>query len=96
MKVLGVIGGMGPLATQVFYKRIIDRTEAACDQEHIDMIILNHASMPDRTAAIRTGDTAEVFSRLLADAKCLPKTVRTSLPFPATPLIIFGRICRIR
>ncbi len=82
MKVLGVIGGMGPLATQVFYKRIIDRTEAACDQEHIDMIILNHASMPDRTAAIRTGDTAEVFSRLLADAKMLAQNGADVIAIP--------------
>ena len=73
MKVLGVIGGMGPLATQVFYKRLIDRTEAACDQEHIDMIILSHASMPDRTAAIRAGDTEAVFAKLLADARALEK-----------------------
>ena len=41
-KTLGIIGGMGPLATQVLYKRIIDRTEASCDQEHLDMIILSH------------------------------------------------------
>ena len=49
-KILGVLGGMGPLATQLFYRQIIERTEASCDQDHVDMILFNHASMPDRTA----------------------------------------------
>ncbi len=74
MKILGVIGGMGPLATQVFYKRVIDRTEAARDQEHLDMIILSHASMPDRTAAIQSGETAPVLEKLLADARMLAES----------------------
>ena len=56
-KVLGVIGGMGPLASQLFYEMVIRRTDASCDQDHIDMIILNHASMPDRTEAILNGET---------------------------------------
>ena len=47
-KVLGVIGGMGPLATQLFYKMVIEHTDAHCDQEHLNMVILNHATMPDR------------------------------------------------
>jgi len=29
---LGILGGMGPQATQDFYQRILDRTDAACDQ----------------------------------------------------------------
>lgn len=82
MKILGVIGGMGPLATQVFYKRIIDRTDAACDQEHIDMMILSHASMPDRTAAIQSGDTKDVFSKLLADAKLLEANGAGAIAIP--------------
>ena len=51
-KTLGVLGGMGPFATSVFFERIIDHTEASKDQEHLDMVILNHASLPDRTEAI--------------------------------------------
>ncbi len=70
-KVLGVIGGMGPLATQLFYKMDIDKTDAHCDQEHLNMIILNHATMPDRTEAIKNGDVEELYHRLLHDAKFL-------------------------
>jgi aspartate/glutamate racemase len=54
-KKIGIIGGMGPAATLLFYEMIIDHTVAACDQEHIDMIVLNHATMPDRTRALLSG-----------------------------------------
>ena len=29
---LGILGGMGPQATQDFYQRILDRTDASCDR----------------------------------------------------------------
>ena len=70
-KILGVLGGMGPLATQLFYKMVIEKTDAGCDQEHLDMIILSHATMPDRTKAIREGRTEELFHLLLKDVKML-------------------------
>ncbi|MEG2420413.1 MAG: amino acid racemase [Oscillospiraceae bacterium] len=70
-KPLGVLGGMGPQATQIFYQRILDRTEAGCDQEHLPALILSDTEMPDRTAAILAGDTGAVYARLLADARLL-------------------------
>lgn len=79
---LGVIGGMGPLATQLLYKRIIEKTDAKCDQDHIDMIILSHAGMPDRTKAIKSGNTHEVFSALLNDAKMLEKNGVSAIAIP--------------
>ncbi|OPA80595.1 hypothetical protein BVG16_07715 [Paenibacillus selenitireducens] len=49
---LGIIGGMGPLATVEFVRRIINYTDANCDQEHIDICVLNVPKIPDRTEAI--------------------------------------------
>ena len=51
-KKLGILGGMGPLATYTLYKDIIFNTPAAVDQDHIDMVILNASYIPDRTAGI--------------------------------------------
>lgn len=68
---LGILGGMGPQATELFYRRVIEFTAAGRDQEHIETLLLSDAKMPDRTAAILSGDTAPVFERLLADAKFL-------------------------
>lgn len=50
MKTLGVIGGLGPMATAYFMQLVIDMTEAATDQQHIPMIIYNCPQIPDRTS----------------------------------------------
>ena len=51
-KILGIIGGVGPMATAYFMEKIVDMTESETDQENIDMVVLNHCSIPDRTAHI--------------------------------------------
>jgi len=49
-KQLGVIGGLGPLATAWFMELVIRMTNAQTDQQHLDMIIYSIPSIPDRTA----------------------------------------------
>lgn len=68
-KKIGVLGGMGPMASQLFYKLVTEKTAAACDQDHVRMIIYSDASMPDRTSAILSGAYDKVYTQLLADAK---------------------------
>ena len=79
---LGVIGGMGPQATQTFYQRLLDRTDASCDQEHLPALILSDTGMPDRTACILGGREEEVYARLLADARLLEREGCTALAIP--------------
>ena len=82
--ILGVLGGMGPQATNTFYQRIIDRTQAESDQEHLRVLIWSDAKIPDRTAGILGGREEEVFQHLLAGAKLLEKagcTQRAELDF---------------
>ncbi len=50
--ILGILGGMGPAATCDLFKKIIDYTDAATDQEHIHIIIDNNTQIPDRTEYI--------------------------------------------
>ena len=64
---LGVIGGMGPLATVNFYQRVVLNTEAKCDNEHIDMIVLNHSTMPDRTKCIIENRKTEFLESIKKD-----------------------------
>ena len=49
---LGVIGGLGPMATALFMQMVIEMTDAETDQEHIEMLIHNCPSVPDRTRYI--------------------------------------------
>ncbi len=51
-KTIGILGGMGPLATMDLYKKIILSTEADCDNDHIRVYIDGNSAIPDRTAAI--------------------------------------------
>jgi len=80
--VLGIIGGMGPMASAVFYDMISSKTDASCDQENLDLILMSHAGMPDRTRAILSKDEAqieEVRSKLLADAMFLQNAGCTAI-----------------
>lgn len=81
---LGVLGGMGPQATNTFYQFIIDRTDAQSDQEHVNALILSDSGMPDRTAAILSGrkEREEVWRRLLDDAKLLERAGCTCIAVP--------------
>lgn len=49
---LGVIGGMGPLATADFLYKLAQATPAGCDQEHVPVILYGDCTTPDRTAAV--------------------------------------------
>ena len=71
LKKLGVIGGMGPEASCYYYENVIAHTDASKDQEHIDMVILSHATMPDRTEAIMSGDDKYLIHLLQEDARTL-------------------------
>ena len=50
--VLGIIGGVGPLATACFMEALIRKTPARRDQDHMPMIVFNDPQIPDRTAHI--------------------------------------------
>jgi aspartate racemase len=50
-KTVGVIGGLGPAATLDFFDRILKRTKAVRDQDHLRLIIDNNTKVPDRNAA---------------------------------------------
>ena len=49
---LGIIGGMGPEATVEIFHRIVSKTKAQSDQEHMRICILNQTRIPDRTKSI--------------------------------------------
>lgn len=66
MHTLGVIGGLGPMATAFFMQMVIEMTDAATDQEHIEMLIYNCPSIPDRTGYI-VGESNENPEKPMAD-----------------------------
>lgn len=80
-RVIGVIGGMGPLATADLFMKIVKSTPAAKDQDHPRIVIDNNPEIPDRTAFIvgKGADpkpllieTARNVERMGASFLCIP------------------------
>ena len=59
MKKLGILGGMGPLCTAIFYQKLVENTKANKDQDHIPTIIISDPQIPDRTKTILSGEGKE-------------------------------------
>jgi len=68
---LGVLGGLGPLATVYFMDMVVKLTDASCDQDHISMVVLNHPSIPDRTDYILDNTKPDPLPVMISDAKRL-------------------------
>lgn len=81
---LGVIGGLGPIATAYFLELVINMTDAACDQDHLDMIIYNTPSTPDRTAFILGRSTASPLTTMIETGRRL---VEQGVDYIAIPCI---------
>ena len=67
-RVLGILGGLGPMATVYFYEMLTQHTKAARDQDHIDVIINSRATTPDRTSYILGQSSENPFDIMAADA----------------------------
>jgi aspartate racemase len=79
---IGVMGGMGPAASALFYRMTVEHTKARRDQDHMDMIILSHASVPDRTEALLGGRRDELLALLLEDARTLERFGADAIAIP--------------
>ncbi|WP_125566787.1 aspartate/glutamate racemase family protein [Companilactobacillus insicii] len=77
-----VIGGMGTLATESYIHLLNQRTHITKDQDYMDYIIVNHATVPDRTAHILDNSKPSFLPPLVEDLK------QQSLLNPAFMVII--------
>ncbi len=68
-KMLGILGGVGPMATAYFYELLTMFTRAECDQDHIDIVISSRATTPDRTAFIMGTSDEDPLSVMIPDAR---------------------------
>lgn len=80
-KMVGIIGGMGPMATIDLFTKVVSNTYARCDQEHIHLLIDNNTSIPDRSSYILDGSDSPL-PELLASANRLIKSGADILAMP--------------
>lgn len=55
MAIIGILGGMGPAATVELFRRIVLKTPAQCDQDHIPIVLDSNPRIPDRGPFILEG-----------------------------------------
>lgn len=80
-KVVGVLGGMGPLATADFYTKLVRLTPARTDQDHLRVIIDSNPKIPDRTAGLQ-GRGPDPTPHLVATAKALARAGAEVIAIP--------------
>ncbi|MBE6637500.1 MAG: amino acid racemase [Ruminococcaceae bacterium] len=81
-RVLGILGGLGPMATVYFYEMLTEHTAAASDQDHIDILISSRATTPDRTAFILGKSTDNPLPTMIEEAKRLMQAGAEVLVLP--------------
>jgi aspartate racemase len=84
-KAVGIIGGMGPMATVELFHNIVKFTDAGKDSEHIHIYIDNNVNIPDRTASILFGGPSPV-PYIVDSAKKLEQMGAELLAFPCNTL----------
>lgn len=62
-----VIGGMGTAATNSYVRLLTERTGATKDQEFMNYILVNHATVPDRTSYIMDHSQPSFYPALRED-----------------------------
>jgi aspartate racemase len=64
-----VLGGMGSLATESYVRVLNERTKTEKDQDYLDYIVVNHATVPDRTTYIMDRSKPSFLPALLEDVE---------------------------
>lgn len=78
---IGVLGGMGPLATLDFFSKVLAATPAKGDADHVPMLIQTDPRIPARPAAILSGGLSPL-PELLAGRNRLVAAGATALVMP--------------
>ncbi|MGE8502894.1 MAG: aspartate/glutamate racemase family protein [Pseudomonas sp.] len=68
--IVGILGGMGPLATIDFMRKMLEATPATTDQDHVPVVVSSIPQVPDRTLAFR-GEGASPLEAMLHSGRRL-------------------------
>ena len=85
---VGVIGGLGPAATVHFLGRVVALTDAVRDQDHLDLLVWQHGSIPDRTAFLM-GEGESPEPALVADAVALERAGARFIAIPCNTAVVW-------
>jgi aspartate racemase len=86
---IGVLGGMGPLATVDFLHKVVASTPATIDQEHVPLLVWNVPQIPDRQKAL-AGAGESPLPALLRGIKKLNEGGATRIVIPCNTAHLWG------
>lgn len=89
--VVGVLGGLGPAATAVFLDVLVRATAADSDQEHLDLLVSQHSTTPDRTAGILDPEAPDPGPIIARDALMLERAGVDLLVLPCNTAHHYAR-----
>ena len=81
-RVVGIIGGMGPEATLDLMRRVLAKTPAQGDQDHIHLIVESNPKIPSRIAHLIDGTGADPTPELIRIARNLERAGAEALAIP--------------
>jgi aspartate racemase len=81
-RVVGVIGGMGPEATLDLMRRVLAKTPAQDDQDHIHLIVESNPKIPSRIAHLIEGTGTDPTPELIRIAVNLQRAGAEALAIP--------------
>ena len=68
-----ILGGMGTLATTNFLNDLNEAYRPSSDQEYLNYLVVNHATIPDRTSFILKKSKENPFDFLKEDIESVDK-----------------------
>jgi aspartate racemase len=81
-RIVGIIGGMGPEATLDLMRRVLAKTPASDDQDHIHLIVESNPKIPSRIAHLIEGTGADPTPELIRIAANLQRAGAEALAIP--------------
>ena len=93
-ELLGILGGLGPMASVYFYELLTAHTAAKKDSDHIDLILSSRASTPDRTAFILGESEEDPAPVMCEEARRLERAGATLIAIPCNTAHFFYRQIR--
>ncbi len=81
-RIVGIIGGMGPEATVDLMRRVVAKTPARDDQDHIHLIVESNPKIPSRIAHLIRKTGADPTPELIRIARNLERAGAEALAMP--------------
>ena len=81
-RVVGIIGGMGPEATVDLMRRVVAKTPARDDQDHVHLIVESNPKIPSRIAHLIEGNGTDPTPELIRIAANLQRAGADALAIP--------------